>query len=166
MNLVTALAVVIGVMGAIATWLVLGPLSAINLQIWVIFIAWACFYHCGGAEAGLKNTIVNMIWGAIMAQIALLLVAKIGGGSTVVIGIIVGVTLAIMIAGAQVPLISVIPAAVYGYAVTAAYGLLASSNDPWGIGSLAPFVYVVISAVVGAILGYISQKIAASLAKE
>jgi hypothetical protein len=164
MNLVTALAIVIGLMGGIATWLVVGPLAAVGLQIWIIFIAWACFYHCGGAEAGLKNTITNMIWGAIMGMIAVLLVVNMGGGNSFVIGIIVAVTVFILIVAAQVPLISVIPAGVYGYAVTAGYALL-NGPDPWGVGALGPFVYAVISIVVGAVLGFISQKIAASLAK-
>ena len=52
MNLTTALALVIGALGAVATWLFLGPLATLGLQIWVAFIAWASFYHCGGGEAG------------------------------------------------------------------------------------------------------------------
>jgi hypothetical protein len=47
MDLIVALAISIGVLGGIATWVSLGPLAGV-LQIWAIFIAWACFYHCGG----------------------------------------------------------------------------------------------------------------------
>ena len=68
MSLVTALALTIGIMGGIATFLVLGPLAMLQLHIWAIFIAWACFFHAGGKEAGLKNTITNTVFGAVMAK--------------------------------------------------------------------------------------------------
>ena len=69
--LITALAIVIGVLGGATTWLYVGPIAAFGLQIWATFIAWACFYHVGGGEAGLKNTIAANIWGAICATVAL-----------------------------------------------------------------------------------------------
>jgi hypothetical protein len=53
MSLNTALAISLGVLGAVATWLFLGPLGG-ALQIWAAFIAWGCYYHCGGKEAGLQ----------------------------------------------------------------------------------------------------------------
>jgi len=165
MNLVTALAIVIGVMGGIATWLYVGPLAGLGLQIWATFIAWACFYHCGGKEAGLKNTITNNIWGAIMGMIAVLLVVHVGGGNPLVIGVIVAVTVFVLIIAAQVPMISVIPAGVYGYAAVAGFALL-NGGDPMGVGTLAPFVYVVVSMVIGAVLGFISEKIASGLTQK
>ena len=39
MNLVTALAVVIGVLGVVATYLFIGPAGVYSPQIWVAFIA-------------------------------------------------------------------------------------------------------------------------------
>ncbi|HEY4807169.1 MAG TPA: DUF1097 family protein, partial [Roseiarcus sp.] len=51
MDLITALALSIGVLGGIATFVLLS--FGMGLQIWVAFIAWATFYHCGGKEAGL-----------------------------------------------------------------------------------------------------------------
>ena len=47
MDLITALAVSIGVLGGIATLVLLSPFG-MGIQIWVAFIAWASFYHCGG----------------------------------------------------------------------------------------------------------------------
>ncbi len=41
-----------------ATWLFLGPLAALNFQIWQAFIAWASFFHCGGKTDGLMKTVV------------------------------------------------------------------------------------------------------------
>ncbi|WP_141701487.1 DUF1097 domain-containing protein, partial [Methyloceanibacter marginalis] len=59
----TALAISVGVLGAIATWLFLGPLGGM-LAIWAAFIAWGCFFHCGGKEAGLQSAILGNIAGA------------------------------------------------------------------------------------------------------
>ena len=159
MNLITALAIVIGVLGGAATWLYVGPMAAFGLQIWATFIAWACFYHVGGGEAGLKNTIAANIGGAICATVALVLIARFGGGA-VGAGIWVAVTVAVMILAAQVPMLSAIPAAVYGYAAVAAFGLLKGGDAlDFGLGT-GPFTTVVVSMVIGAVLGYVSQKIA------
>ena len=54
----TALAISLGVLGAVATWLFLGPLGGM-LAIWAAFIAWGCYYHSGGKEAGLQSTILG-----------------------------------------------------------------------------------------------------------
>ena len=165
MNLVTALAIVIGVLGAVATWLLLGPAAPLGLQIWIAFIAWASYFHCGGGETGLKVSLPANIWGALMGTIALILVGQIGGG---VIGaaVIVGVTVFVLIIAAHVPLLSSIPAGVYGYASAAGYGLLFSGASATGLGlGSGVFTTVALSLIVGAIFGYISGKIAGAIAK-
>jgi uncharacterized protein DUF1097 len=162
MNLNTALAIVIGVLGAVATWLYVGPLAGLGLQIWATFIAWACFYHTGGGEDGLKNTIPSNIWGAICATVALVLVAKMGGGAMGA-GLWVGLTVLVLILGSQIPLLSSIPAGVYGYAAVAGFGLLKGGDAmDFGLGT-GPFTTIVVSMVIGAVLGYVSQKIAVML---
>ena len=70
MSLNTALALSLGVLGAIATWLFLGPLGGM-LAIWAAFIAWGCYYHSGGKESALQSTIVCTAAGAIIAGITL-----------------------------------------------------------------------------------------------
>ncbi len=165
MNLVTALAIVIGALGALATWLFVGPLAGFGLSIWAAFIAWGSFYHAGGGETGLKNTIVGAIWGALMATVALILMPILDMGA-VGAAIAVGVTVAIMILAAQVPLLSAIPPAVYGYASTAAFALMKTGAEAMSADITAsPFLNIVASMIIGAVLGYISEKIASSLAK-
>ena len=119
MNLVARLALVISLLGALATWLFLGPLAGFGLQIWAAFIMWGCFYHCGGGVSGFKAALAGGVWGAIMAAVALALIAKVGGGP-VGAAICVGMTVAIFILGANISLLAVIPAAVYGYSAVAA----------------------------------------------
>jgi hypothetical protein len=167
MNLVTALAIVIGVLGAIATWLFLGPAGPLGLQIWVAFVGWASFFHCGGGEAGLKASVPANVWGAIMGTIALILVGQFGGGGLVVVSLIVGVTVFVLIIAAHLPLLASIPAGVYGYASAAAYGLLMgekASATGFGMGT-GVFTTVAVSLIVGALFGWVSGKIAGAMAK-
>ncbi|TCK30477.1 uncharacterized protein DUF1097 [Ancylobacter aquaticus] len=168
MSLVSALAISIGVLGGVATWLFLGPLAG-GLQIWVAFIAWACFFHCGGKEAGLKATVTATIAGAVMAWLTLLAVSRGGLGETLGLpvwaGICVGVGVLVMILLANLPAFAAIPAMVYGFAAMAGYALLATDGlANLTAGSLAnPLVTIVLSLIVGALLGYVSEKVAGML---
>ncbi len=170
MDLITALAVSIGVLGGIATFVFLSPFG-MGLQIWAAFIAWATFYHCGGKEAGLSKALIHLIFGAVMAYIALLLVTQVplGGALGVPLwaGICVLITVFILVYAAKSPTLSDIPASVYGYAATAGLALAGNKLGAVTTASLEnPFINIVISLIVGAVLGYISQKIALALVKE
>lgn len=168
MSLISALAISIGVLGGVATWLFLGPLAG-GLQIWAAFIAWAAFFHCGGKEAGFKAVVLANIAGAVMAWLTLLAVTKGGLGESLGLplwaGICVGVGVLVMILLANIPALAAIPALVYGFAATAAYALLAAD----GLASLTapslgnPLVIIVLSMIAGAAFGYVSEKLAGVL---
>jgi hypothetical protein len=168
MDLVTALAVVIGVLAAIATWVAV-TVGSPYLLIWAIFLGWASFFHCGGKEAGLKNSAIANVWGVVCAAVAL--VAALALGITAITtGICVGITVAIMILGAKVPALAAIPAGLYGYAATAALFLLVvfPGGIAYGAGAGAVVkvaVAVAISMIIGNVLGYVSEKIAGALLK-
>ncbi|WP_237153626.1 DUF1097 domain-containing protein [Oryzibacter oryziterrae] len=173
MNLVTALAIVIGVLGAIATYVFLGPAGGLGLQIWACFIAWAAFFHSGGNEAALKTNIPAHIWGSICATLAFLLITKVGiGDLPLTAAIWVGATVILLILGAHLPLLSGIPAAVYGYASTAAFCILKGADVSDGLANLIsggigtnPAITISLSMVIGSLLGYLSGKIAGAIAK-
>jgi Protein of unknown function (DUF1097) len=170
MDLGTALAVSIGVLGGIATYLILSPIG-MGLQIWAVFIAWATFYHCGGGEAGLRKAVTHIVFGAIMALIALLLVTQVplGGALGVPLwaAICVLITVFIVVYAAKWPMLSDIPASFYGYATTAGLALAGNKLGSVTMASLDnPFINIVISMIIGVLLGYISQKIAVALVKK
>jgi len=170
MDLITALAVSIGVLGGLATFVLLSPIG-MGMQIWVAFIAWATFYHCGGKEAGLTKALTNLIFGAVMALIALLLVTKVPLGASLGVplwaGICVLITVFILVYAAKAPALSDIPAGVLGYASVAGLALSGAKLGVVGSASLEnPFIVGVISLIIGAVLGYISQKVALALVKE
>ena len=123
----SALAISVGVLGGIATWLFLGPLGG-TLAIWAAFIAWGCFFHCGGSESGLQSAILGNIAGAIIAGITLWVATQTGLGDKIGLplwaGICVGVGVAAMVLLANVEIFAAIPAQVYGFASVVALTLL------------------------------------------
>ena len=170
MGLIQALAISIGALAAVATFLFLGPMVGLGLSLWAVFIAWATFYHCGGKEAGLTKTITHNIFGSVLAWIALLAITQIPLAGTIGLplwaGICVGVTVFILVFAASNPALSDIPASVYGYAPVAAYALLATKLDTLTTPGLTnPLINIVISMIIGSLFGYASEKIAGMLAK-
>jgi len=169
MPLLTALAISIGLLGGIATYLFLGPLGGMGLQIWAAFVAWACFYHNGGKEAGLTTTIVCNIFGVVVAWLAFLLFnAIVGGmGAPLAGGIAVAIAAAAMCLAANIPNLGSIPSSVYGFASTAGFALLAGGGKLGNLmdGSINnnPLINIIVSMVIGAVFAYASEKVAGML---
>ena len=162
MNLITALAISIGALAAVATYLCLG--TTFGLQVWSLFIGWGSFYHTGGETAGLTKSATNHAWGVVVAAITLFVVGTVGG-SVLVTSIIVGLSVVGLVLGAHLPALATIPAAVYGYASTAAFCLLTgvALGDIGAVIKAAAIVLV--SLVIGNLFGLVSQKIAGVMAK-
>ncbi len=158
MDIITALAVSIGLLGAVATYLFL---TLGTIQIWVGFIGWASFYHCGGGTTGLRKSVAANLWGVIMAYIALLLITQVNSGLPGVLwpSIVVGVTAAILVLGAKIEALNIIPATVYGYASTAGYGLLSGASLTT-MTAANPLICVSLSLVIGGLFGIVSEKLA------
>ena len=105
-------------MGAVATYLLL---TVGTIRIWIGFIGWASFYHCGGGVDGLRKSIAANLWGVVMATLALLLITQVNLGLPPVLwaSLVVGATACILLLGAKFEPFVVIPATVYGFASTA-----------------------------------------------
>jgi nucleoside recognition membrane protein YjiH len=164
----TALAISVGVLGAIATWLFLGPLGG-ALAIWAAFIAWGCFFHCGAKEHGLQSAILCNAAGAIIAGIALVVAARAGLadklGQPVWTGVCFGVGLAVMVVLANIPALASVPAQVYGFGSVIAYALMKDASGSLTAASLQnPVVVIILSMIIGAVFGYVSEKVAGMLA--
>lgn len=160
MNLINALAISIGLLAAVATWVCLG--NGIGLQVWALFIGWGSFYHTGGGVDGLKNSAINHLWGVAVAAIALIVVGTVAG-SVIVTSILVGVSVVVLVLGAHTAALSTIPAGVYGYASTAAFTLLTgvALGDIAAMASAAIIVFA--SLVIGNVFGFVSEKLAGML---
>jgi hypothetical protein len=169
MPLLTALAISIGVLGGFATWLFVGPLGGLGLQIWAAFIAWAAFFHSGGGQAALQTNIPAHVFGGIVAWIVFILIGALANplGVPLAAGILVGLGIIAMVLGANAAALSSIPSAVYGFACVAAYTLLAGKLTTVLSASIIdnPLINIVISMVIGAIFGFISEKAAGMLVR-
>lgn len=159
MTLLIALTISIGLLAVAATWLFLGPLAAMNLQIWQAFIAWACFFNNGGKSAGLKTTVICMSFGAAVGMASVLLIGQLGGLGALAAPVAVGIGAAVIVLAAHVPLLSAIPASVYGFASIAGLILLK------GLPAAEAIVPTILSIVVGALFGWLSEQVAGKLTK-
>lgn len=167
MSKLTALALSIAVLGGIWTFLALGPLDG-KVLVWAGFIAWACYFHTGGDNAALQKTIAGMIYGGIIAGIALALVVAnpVGLPAVAVAPVYVAITVFFLVIVAGMPLLSVVPANVYGYAAVAGYALSTKTANLTMAPNLTnPVLLVALSAVLGAIFGMMSGKLARALGK-
>jgi len=170
MSQLAALSLAIGALGGVATWIYL---AAGGLLIWATFIGWGCFFHVGGDDAALRNTIVGTVFGSLVATIAAIIIVAVPLAATLTLplwaGIVVGVTVWVICIAAQFKAVSIIPANVYGYAATFAY--LLQTPDRLNLPALTSpnlnnaFIVVALSLVIGALLGYVSGKVGAALKK-
>ena len=158
-----ALVVSVGVLAVAATWLFFSvdPVVAAHMQVWQAFIAWGCHYHCGGKITGTRNTIVCMSFGAVVGTTAGLLAngpfASLGQFAAPVA---VGLGAAVICLASKVPLLGTIPASVYGFASIAGLFLLG------GLSPTRALLPTILSIVVGAAFGYVSEAVASALAKK
>ena len=161
MNLLIALTVSIGLLAVVATWLVLGPLAALQIQIWQAFIAWGCFYHSGGKSAGFTKTLVCMVLGAVVGMVSVMLAGQLGGLGALAAPVAVGIGAAVLVLAAHVPALSVIPASVYGFASVAGLILLGKDMTP-----TAAIVPTLASIGIGAAFGWVSEALGGALTKK
>jgi hypothetical protein len=175
-----ALSLSIAVLGAIWAFVALGPLSGF-LLVWAGFIAWGCFFHTGGDNKALVKTIAGNAYGAAVAWIALLIIVHIpiAALGTVWPAIVVGVTVYCLVIVSTIEPLSAVPANVYGYAALVGYSLHQPSAPPAAAGMMGtgplqnlgsvsfanPLILLIVSMVIGAILGYLSGQLAKVMTK-
>lgn len=172
MKSLNALTISIPVLAAVTTALVLGPLAG-YLLLWTIFIAWGAFFALGASIDALKNLIICGIFGALLATIGAMAIiqfpiANIAGLAVgAALWVLIGV--AIVVAAANLPLLSTIPATVFGFA--SVFAVLLQTPGALTMDALTSismsnvFVLVALSFIVGGVLGLLSAKWAAAMTK-
>lgn len=160
MTMLLALTVSIGLLAVVATWMFLGPLAAMNFQIWQAFIALASFFHNGGKTDGLVKTVVCMSFGSVVGMLSVMLAGQLGGLGAFAAPVAVGIGAAAIVLAAHIPQLSTIPSCVYGFASVA--GLILLGKDMTPMNAIVPTIG---SIVLGAIFGWLSETIGGKLAK-
>jgi hypothetical protein len=158
-----ALTVSVGVLALIDTWLYFGPLASTALAglVWISFVAWGCHFHSGGGTKGSLTTIICMTWGAIVGMVAVMLAGGVFSGLGPALAPAVAVCLgaSVIVLSSAISFLSTIPASVYGFAMVAGPILLAKMTPEQAI------IPTVISIVIGAAFGYVSEMLANALTR-
>ncbi|MCB5426647.1 DUF1097 domain-containing protein [Altererythrobacter sp. CC-YST694] len=165
MPAVVALALSVGLLAVLDTWLFVGPLASSILAglVWVSFIAWGCHFHSGGGIKGTTTAIACMTWGAIVGMGAVMLASGPLGsalGAEIGTAVAVGLGAALICLSSVVPLLSTIPASVYGFASIAGPIILRGDAPE------AALMPVVAAVIIGAVFGYVSEVVANALTKK
>jgi hypothetical protein len=154
-KLPVALAIVVGVIGGVLTYLYVGPLAGLGLFVPATFIGAASYFAAGGDLAALKKSLPANIWGVVWATVALVLLGLVS--SPVMVGVIVGGLTGVMILGALIPVFDFVPGQVVAYATTAGFGLLTKASGSDFSLPTGPFTVMLISFVIGGLYGYVSS---------
>ena len=156
-----ALALSVGVLAVAATWLFFVPaVAAAHLQVVAGVHAWGCHYHSGGKITGTRNTIVCMSFGAVVGMAAALLAGQLGALGGLALPVAVGIGAAVICLASAIPLLSTIPASVYGFASIA--GLILLGKDMTATSALLP---TILSIIIGALFGFVSEVVMNALKK-
>ena len=157
-----ALAVSVGVLAVVATWIFfLDPVAAAHLQVWQAFVAWGCHYQAGGKFTGTRNTVICMSFGAVVGMAAGMLSGELGALGALAAPVAVGLGATVIVLSSKLPFLAVIPASVYGFASIAGLFLLGAGMTPTN--SLLP---TILSIIVGAAFGFVSEAVAGLLGKK
>ncbi len=173
MKSLNALAISISVLGALATFLALGPLSGTYL-IWAAFVAWGAFFALGADKGALQKLIVCGIFGALVAWTVAVVILSIPLAATLGLplwaGLAVGAGIVVVVLAANFPSFATIPATVFGFASSFAY--LLQTPDVLKLDVLLSvtlknsLIVVSVSLVVGAVFGLISAQWGAAMTKK
>jgi len=152
MKKLDAYSVSIGILGAIDTYL---TATLILVPVWVTFIAWASFFILGGKASGLKQSLASNLTGIIIASLTLLAISVLNA-NPLVAAICVGVGSAAMVQASKVPLLTAIPAIVWGFASTVGTAI-ATSKPITTPGLENPALVAAAAMILGGVFGYLSE---------
>lgn len=158
-----ALAVAVGLLAVLDTWLFVGPLDGTILAglVWISFIAWGCHFHSGGGIKGSTTAVVGMSFGALVGMVAVILASgPLAGMGALGTAIAVGLGAAVICLASMIPLLSTVPASVYGFASIAGPIILR------GDAPTAAILPVVLAVVIGAAFGYVSEMLTNALTRK
>ena len=160
-----ALAVSVGVLAVVATWIffALDPVVAAHMQVWQAFIAWGCHFQAGGKFTGTRNTVICMSFGAVVGMAAGMLAGQLGALGDFAGPVAVGLGATVIVLASKLPFLAVIPASVYGFASIAGLFLLGTAAGMTPTNSLLP---TILSIIVGAAFGFVSEVVAGALTKK
>jgi hypothetical protein len=116
------------VAAAIVTAIVVLAFSRMpDLLVWAAFIGWASYDHSGANAQALLRSSAGLVLGVVMAWTVALVVASgtLPLGVPLATAVSAAIASFVIVVASRVPLLSIVPAAFYGFASTFAYVSLA-----------------------------------------
>jgi hypothetical protein len=154
MNPLNAVSVSVGLLVTLWTFATLGFLEP-HVITWITFLTWASFYAAGAGPTGLAKSIACGLVGALASALVVWLNGRLGGGTQgfglVVFALLLGVLGWTLCRMSQAALLGVIPASFIGAASFFGAGAPLDAKLAW----------VLLSIVCGALMGLLSQRLAA-----
>lgn len=152
MKKLDAYSISIGILGAVDTYL---TATLIKVPVWVTFIAWASFFILGGRRSGLIRSIASNLTGIVIASLTLFTISALGE-NPLIAAICVGIGSAAMVQASKVPLLTAIPAIVWGFASTV--GTTIATGKPITTAGLEnPAIVAAVAMILGGLFGYLSE---------
>lgn len=126
MSPIHAMALALGICGAAATF---GFMSfGGSLSLWAAFVAWASFFHSGGAMADIKSTALAALFGTVLGWLTMYLITGTPMGDVIGVpawaAIVVFVSAACAVLASKMPALAVVPITMHALACVAAFVIL------------------------------------------
>ncbi len=156
MKPINAVSLSVGLLVTLWTFATLGYLEP-KVITWITFLTWASFYTAGGGTAGLAKSIACGVVGALVSAAAVWLNGRLGGGTQgmglLIFALLLGALGWVLCRISQLAILGVIPASFIGAA--SFFGAGAPLDQK--------LVWVLVSLVCGAAMGYLSQQLTQTL---
>lgn len=153
-----AYTVSIGLLAVLDTYV---TATVLPVPVWVTFTAWASFFVVGGGSAGFVRSVASNLTGLVISSLVLLGIATVSE-APIIIAVLVGAGSALMVQASKVPLLSILPAIVWGFASTV--GTTAVGGKPMTTPGLEnPALIAAVALVTGAVFGYVSERLGDAL---
>jgi len=151
MNASTARALFVGLL--VAVWVWLTAQARLRIEIWPGIVALGCYFAAGGGVSGLQKTVIGTLSGVVWVLVADAVRVAVGGTS-IVSALISGAMVAGIILVARVPFLGFVAGALIGAGVA------------WGrnVNTVQEGIQVGISLVVGALVGFVAERLAGAVA--
>lgn len=167
----SAMAISLGIFGALATYLFIAYGG--SLSLWAAFVAWACFFHSGGGSGAAKLTLGCSLFGCFLGWLTMLAITGSSLGASIGVplwaAICVGISAPIAVLAGRVPALSAVPITMCALACIAAFVLLKGADMQGGAGTANmlsgsmdqnALINITISMLIGLGFGLATERIA------
>jgi uncharacterized protein DUF1097 len=152
MNASTARALFVGLL--VAVWVWLTGQARLRLEVWPGIVALGCYFAAGGGVSGLQKTVIGTLSGVAWVLVADAVRVAVGGTS--IVGALIAGAMAVgIILVSRVPFLGFVA------------GAFAGAGVAWGlrVNTVQEGIQAAISLVVGALLGFVAERLAGAVAK-